>query len=81
MDYRVILTEQAIHDLRDIVKFVAKDDPTIADKLGNSLIDSRPIFGKIPLTRSRRPENRGPDHKGNQPSALPDHLLRRKNLA
>lgn len=39
MDHRVLVAESAISDLREIVEFVAEDDPLAAGKLGEKLVD------------------------------------------
>jgi addiction module RelE/StbE family toxin len=39
MGYRVLIAESAIADLREIVEFVAEDDPFAAGKLGEKLIE------------------------------------------
>ena len=38
MDYKVILSERSIGDLREICKFIAKDNPQAALNVGNRLI-------------------------------------------
>src|SRR5580704_14034554 len=39
MGYKVILTPQSLDDLRDIVTFIARDNPERARTFGNELID------------------------------------------
>ena len=39
MDYRVILSPQAIRDLETIVRYVAITNPELAKKLGQQLLD------------------------------------------
>jgi toxin ParE1/3/4 len=39
MGFKVILTPQSLDDLRDIVSFIAKDNPERARTFGNELID------------------------------------------
>jgi len=39
MGFRVILTPQSLDDLRDIVGFIAHDNPERARTFGNELID------------------------------------------
>ena len=38
MDFKVLITDNALADLREIVQFVAHDDPTAALRLGEKLI-------------------------------------------
>ena len=39
MDFKVILTLQSLDDLKEIVHFIAKDNPERARTFGNQLID------------------------------------------
>ncbi|MBV9008855.1 MAG: type II toxin-antitoxin system RelE/ParE family toxin [Verrucomicrobia bacterium] len=39
MDFKVLIAESAIADLKEIVGFVAQDDATAAIRLGNKLVD------------------------------------------
>ena len=39
MDYQVLITDTAIADLREIVTFIAKDDPDAALRFGNRIVD------------------------------------------
>jgi plasmid stabilization system protein ParE len=36
MDFKVLIAESAIADLREIVEFVAQDDPPVAARLANA---------------------------------------------
>ena len=38
MDFKVLIAESAIADLKEIVEFVARDDAEAATRLGNKLI-------------------------------------------
>lgn len=38
MDYQVLITDSALADLREIVEFVAQDDPRAAARLGEKLV-------------------------------------------
>ena len=39
MDFKVLITESAIADLKEIVEFVAQDDSGAATRLGEKLVD------------------------------------------
>ena len=39
MDFKVLIADSAVEDLREIVEFVAEDDPQAAERLANKLID------------------------------------------
>ena len=53
MDYKVIWTDEAIDDLRQLVAYISTDNPTAAVKLGETVIQKsmllsmHPRFGKI----------------------------------
>jgi addiction module RelE/StbE family toxin len=48
MDFRVVLTPTAREDLREIVKFIARDNRDAAKKFGNLLIDKALTLAKFP---------------------------------
>ena len=48
MGYKVILTPQAQDDLRDIVSFIAQNNPTRAKSFGNELIDLALTLAELP---------------------------------
>ena len=39
MDFKVLITENALEDLKEIVEFVAADDPLAAARLGEKLLE------------------------------------------
>ena len=53
MDYKIIFSEPAIDDLKDIVSFIAEDNPEAAAKFGGKLLESVrhlatfPRFGRV----------------------------------
>ncbi len=49
MGFKIIFAPQAITDLEDIVRHIAKYDPATAVRIGNALIDRAEILGKFPL--------------------------------
>ncbi len=57
MDYRLIYTKPAERDLEEIVRFIARDDPRAAERMGLELIELAESLGKLPhrgvLLRSR----------------------------
>jgi plasmid stabilization system protein ParE len=38
MAFKVLTTDNALNDLREIVEFIAEDDPRAAERLGEKLI-------------------------------------------
>jgi len=48
MDFKVILTPQALDDLRTIVSHIAKDNPRRARSFGNELIDCALTLATFP---------------------------------
>lgn len=38
MDYRIIWTRSALEDLRELVRYIAADDPIAAERFGNAII-------------------------------------------
>ena len=70
MDFKVLIAESAITDLREIVEFVAQDNPQIAARLGECLVNRA-------LTLARMPE-RFPFHdqqRGIRKMPLPPFLI------
>ncbi|MCA2622039.1 MULTISPECIES: type II toxin-antitoxin system RelE/ParE family toxin [unclassified Microcystis] len=49
MDYKVILSPQAIRDLETIVRYVAITNPELAKKLGQQLLDKTKDLGFFPF--------------------------------
>ena len=48
MDFKVLIAESAITDLKEIVEFVAQDDPGTAARLGEKLLDRALTLAKMP---------------------------------
>lgn len=48
MDFKVLITDTAVADLREIVEFVAEDDGAAARKLGSKLIAAGLSLEKMP---------------------------------
>jgi toxin ParE1/3/4 len=63
MDFTIILTPQAIEDLREIVTFIARDNPAKAEEFGYLLCEktlplaTHPLLGRM-VPEFRRPEIR-----------------------
>lgn len=49
MGCKVIFAPQAIADLEEAVRHIAKDDPIMAQHIGNALIDRVAILENFPL--------------------------------
>jgi toxin ParE1/3/4 len=52
MDYRVLIAESAVDDLREIVAFVAADDPVAAVRLGDKLVNHALSLAAFPARHS-----------------------------
>jgi len=59
MDFQVEVTTPAIADLADIVSYVAADNPTAAEKLGNALLNAALGLMDAPFKGSRYPRLAG----------------------
>ena len=49
MDFKVIWSDEAITDLRDICSYIARHDPEAALRVGNGLIDHVRVLSQFPL--------------------------------
>ncbi len=53
MDYGIIWTQSALEDLRELVRYIAADDPIAAERFGNAIISrvegiqSFPRIGRV----------------------------------
>ena len=59
MGCKVIFAPQAIADLEEAVRRVAKDDPITSKRIGNALIDHVAILETFPLLGSPYPKRVG----------------------
>ncbi len=50
MDYQIIWSPEALNQLSDLVRFISRDNPTAAEKLGNAIIEEILLLGKFPRT-------------------------------
>ena len=48
MDFKVLIADSAIADLKEIVEFVAEDNPDAAIRLGEKLIAHAMTLAKMP---------------------------------
>lgn len=48
MGYKVVIADSAIENLREIVAFIAQDDPAVAVRVGNKLIDEALTLDQMP---------------------------------
>lgn len=58
MDFAIVWTNQALQDLRDIVRYIALDDPAIARRFGNFLISKAETLITFPFIGRMVPEFR-----------------------
>ena len=56
MGCKIIFSPQAIADLESAVRFIAKDNPDAAVRVGNALIDRVSILENFPLVGSPYPK-------------------------
>lgn len=59
MDYKVLITDSALADLREIVEFVAQDDPQAAGRLGEKLIARALSLSTMPERHASHDAARG----------------------
>ena len=59
MGCRVIFAPQAIADLEAVVRYIAKDDPATAERIGHALIDRVTILEEFPFLGSPYPKRPG----------------------
>jgi plasmid stabilization system protein ParE len=61
MDFKVILSPRAIQDLREIVRYIAFDNPTVAEKFGFELINKTRALAAFPEIGRKVPELNDPN--------------------
>lgn len=59
MGCKIIFAPQAIADLAEAVRHIARDDPATAQRIGNALIDRVAILENFPLIGSTYPKRPG----------------------
>lgn len=58
MDFKIVWSPTARLDLRDIVSFIAEDDPGIAERFGQKIIDYAERASRFPKAGRTVPEFR-----------------------
>ena len=56
MGCKIIFSPQALADLEEVVRHIAKDDPATAVRIGNALIDRVEILENFPLLGAPYPK-------------------------
>jgi plasmid stabilization system protein ParE len=59
MDFKVLITETAVADLKEIVEFVAQDNPNAAISLGEKPVDRALALTSMPQRFSFHDRQRG----------------------
>jgi len=59
MDFKVLITDNALNDLREIVEFIAQDDPQAARILGEKLIIRSLSLANLPERHAFHDARRG----------------------
>ena len=59
MDFKVLITDNAIADLKEIVEFVAQDDSGVAIRLGEKLVERALSLARMPERFSFHDQSRG----------------------
>mgnify|MGYP001377214554 CR=1 FL=1 len=59
MGCKIIFSPQAIADLEEVVRHIARDDPITAKRIGNGLIDRVAILENFPFLGSAYPKRPG----------------------
>ena len=59
MDFKVIWSENAISDLREICSYIASNDPDAALRVGNGILDHVRILGSFPYIGPSYPRGAG----------------------
>ena len=59
MGCQIIFAPQAIADLEEVVRYIAKDDPETAVRVGNAVIDRVAILENFPLIGALYPKRPG----------------------
>lgn len=61
MEFQVIWSDEAIRDLRDLCFYIARQDPEVALRTGNGILDYVRILGRFPFIGPTYPRGaRGP---------------------
>ena len=60
MDFKVVITEQAVNDLCEIAEFIATDNPDAAVSFGDKLIDHAHKLARFPERGRKVPKFNDP---------------------
>ena len=58
MDYSIVWAESALEDLRELVRYIAADNPAAAERFGNAIIALLEVLASFPRTGRIVPELR-----------------------
>lgn len=59
MDFKVLITDSALNDLREIVEFAARDEPRAAERLGDKLVTRALSLATLPERYALHDAKRG----------------------
>lgn len=59
MDFKVLITDSAVTDLREIIEFIAEDDPRAAARMGEKLIARALDLATLPERHAHHDAKRG----------------------
>ena len=59
MDFKILITDSALEDLKGIVRFVAQDDPVAAVRVGEKLVDQAMTLATMPTRCPYHDKTRG----------------------
>jgi plasmid stabilization system protein ParE len=48
MDFRIVWTDPALSDLAELVRYIAQDDPKVAVRVGEEIVDHVGVLGTFP---------------------------------
>ena len=57
-EFQLRLTSQAARDLREIVAYIARDNPVAAERFGLALVEKAELLKKISVARQKGSRNR-----------------------
>ncbi len=61
MDYRVIISPSGREDLKELVSYIAQENPAAAEKMGNRILSEIKKVGDFPEMGRMVPEFKDPD--------------------
>jgi plasmid stabilization system protein ParE len=57
-EFQLRLTSQAARDLREIVAYIARDNPAAAERFGLALVEKAELLKKLSVARQKGQRNR-----------------------